>query len=151
MNARKLFFILIVSVLVFGSISGVSSALFLDFLDDSAKQPDTNVSIVGINFTIPAGYEESKVNNSTDEYGIVTVNHIYAGPEDIIDISVLYNGPVDKFEVLDKKHSPTTIAGKDGMYASADKYYNFIYKQDDKMVSIVARNQSIVEKVISGK
>lgn len=152
MNTRKLFFILIVSLTVVSSISAVSSALFLDFLDDATSEPDTPVTLDGINFTIPAGYKQDTVNNTTDEDGITTVEYIYGNDEGLmIVISFMYNAHADQIKKLDDEHTPKTMGDIDGQMSSGENFYNFVFVDSDRLISVVAHNESIVQKIVTGK
>lgn len=153
MNIKK---ILIISLCVFAIILSlnVASAGFFDGLFGS-DQP-TNVTISGINFTIPAGYDEdtsmSKVNEMADD-GQIMNSKSYTNGEFVIGISVSSYGGDGIYWNGDELFNTTqkTIAGKEG-YISHDSELDsdfFMYVDGDKGVIVSAHNETIIEDIIS--
>lgn len=148
-NKKILFTVLVLLCVLCGATS--SSALFLDFLDDLTKDPDVKVTVDEFNFTLPAGSSEVNSENRTED-GIEIINKVYVDDYGYpIDIAVAYN-PKDpsNFLIDSDSRKPITIGDVKGRYSADDDLFDFIYRENNKYVSIVAHNESIVYKMLTG-
>ncbi|RAP53572.1 MAG: hypothetical protein BZ138_00470 [Methanosphaera sp. rholeuAM270] len=140
----RVVFCLLIFLVVFSCLG-----YYFSFFGVSSGGEDSVVWLHGISFRVPAGYMMVESCNGTDDLGITTEDYIFANDEGyIIDLSILYNGNVENFRVDDSVHWPCSLGGRDGMASSGRNFFNFIFRVGDCQVSVLARNESVVEKFI---
>ena len=106
-----------------------------------------NITLDGVNLTLPPEYEKSEdtFNTVTDlirgQGNLIATTYTYENQEDIITVLILenyYNEPLKNF--VSSTEVNKTINGKTGFYEIENidniKYQTFTFKQDDKIVVI---------------
>lgn len=150
---RKIFAILSLAIVAVVCM-GTASALDLGSLfggEDAASETQ-NVTIDGINFTIPSSFEENKsmelVDAPMETIGIeYTVNEkTFADSKNIVSILVGdygdYKMSDDVLELMGGEK--TTMNGVDGYLGQKDGFHTFTYSKDDKLVAIVSTSSEII-------
>ena len=154
--------ILFIGVLALFAIVIVGSASAFDLgslLGDSSGGESQQVTIEGINFTIPEGYTE-QVNGSMDNEKLsagtltYTVNgktFVSLKNKDALAILVADYGDYNVTDqilqqVADEKK---TIAGQDGYVKVEGGFTIFSYEVNGDLVTISASNETVIEEVLS--
>lgn len=135
------------------SISAVSALGLDDLTGDSSPE---KVTIDGVDFNIPAGFEEDpelSLNGTVNEtMGIeyVTWGKTYSSNDALISLGV---ATYDDYEVDDT--IPSTIGGDklsvngvDGYEYDVSPFEGFIYAKDGKLVIITVSDANILEDIV---
>ena len=159
MQKRSILFIGVLAlfaIVIVGSASAFDlSSIFGGGSDDGAQQ----VTIEGINFTIPEGYSE-QVNSSMDNEKLSTGTFTYTvngktfvnlKSKAALAILVADYGDYNVTEkilqqVADEKK---TIAGQEGYVKVDGGFTIFSYEVNGDLVTISASNETVIEEVLS--
>lgn len=178
---KKLFTLLILAILAIVSIGGVYALDIGGLLSEDSENADSGLStdsetitIDGIDFNIPAGFEEF-VTNSTKQYnrtveGIAYFSTIknYDDNNDSISISVSKNpshkatqatakavggesetiNGIDGYLEYHPKNVTQFTSGKYIYTITIPPYYTFSYAQDDKLVVVTTTDKSYLSEVL---
>ena len=119
------------------------------------------VTIDGIDFNIPAGYEENvdlrKDNELMPIVGGFLINYNFRGYEadngDAIAIGVSTGNGFSLTEDVMFSMAPgatkKTINSHEGAFSKVDRGYRFMYLDGEKFVQVIVSDESIFEKVIT--
>ena len=119
------------------------------------------VTIDGIDFNIPAGYEENvdlrKDNELMPIMGGFLINYNFRGYEedngDAIAIGVSTGNGLSLTEDVMFSMAPgatkKTINSHEGAFSKVDGGYRFMYLDGEKFVQVIVSDESIFEKVIT--
>ena len=159
MQKRSIYFIGVLALFAI-VIVGSASAFDLNSLfgDSSASEPQ-QISIEGINFTIPEGYTE-EVNGSMDNeklsagsltYTVNGKSFVNLKTQDAAAIIVADYGDYNVTDqvlqqVADEKK---TIAGQEGYVKVDGGFTVFSYEVNGDLVTISASNENVIEEFLS--
>ena len=149
---RKILAILSV-LIVLASISAVSAFGMDDLLGGSSDEAK-NVTIDGMDFQIPAGFEEDPSYESVNEKSSVggleyTYNQKLFANDENQTVAILV-GDYGDYEVTDDviqviADEKQTIKGIDGFTTDKDGVYIFAYPKDGKLVVLTATEDNLFE------
>ena len=154
---KKLLSILAILIVV-GSVSAVS-AFDLGDIFGSGNEKQT-VTIEGLKFNIPEGYNETKVPDNVSSIfdmfnengGNLTVKSFTKNDDDtkVITITVAGNLSDSEMEFFGNSNgNKTTIAGINGtLNKELDDVTVFTYQKDGKAVSISTAGNDVIEEVL---
>ena len=154
MQNRKILFIGLLAIFAI-VIAGSVSAFDLGFL--SGDSGPEEITIEGINFTIPEGYKEDANNSFVNETASVgsltyTMNGKTFENDDGDAIAILiadygeYNGTDEVLQQVADK--PKTINGHDGYVKKDGIFTIFSYEEDGDLVTITASDEDIIDQVV---
>ena len=154
MQNRKILFIGLLAIFAI-VIAGSVSAFDLGFL--SGDSGPEEITIEGINFTIPEGYKEDANNSFVNETASVgsltyTMNGKTFENDDGDAIAILiadygeYNVTDEVLQQVEKKKK--TINGHDGYVKKDGIFTIFSYEEDGDLVTITASDEDIIDQVV---
>ena len=159
MQKRKFLFIGLIAlfaILIVGSASAFDLSSL--FGDSSSNGPTEQVTIEGINFTVPEEYTKnpkSFLNNVTTKVGSVsyTMNGQSFENEkgDALAIVVSDYDGVNVTEQAVKETGGTkkTISGHDGYFKKDGDFYVFSYIEKGDFVTVSASDEKLIEQIIA--
>lgn len=156
---RKIFAILSLAIVAIVCM-GTASAFDLGSVfggGDASTAETQNVTIGGIDFSIPASFDENKslelVDEKMETAGIdYTVNEkSFYDSKDFVSILVADYGDynVDDNVLKLMGGEKTTIGGVEGYLGQTDGFNNFNYQKDGKLITIVSTSDKIIEDFIA--
>lgn len=113
----------------------------------------TTVTLNGVDFNIPAGYEEipDRQEHSEEEFGKLD-GKVYTNDQNkTISIGVMEIEGINNLAWTNEMSYDgyDTINGKEGKYSTSNEYgYEFIYLEDGKSVIVVADDKETVSEVV---
>ena len=154
MQNRKILFIGLLAIFAI-VIAGSVSAFVLGFL--SGDSGPEEITIEGINFTIPEGYKEDANNSFVNETASVgsltyTMNGKTFENDDGDAIAILI-ADYGEYNVTDEvlqqvADKPKTINGHDGYVKKDGIFTIFSYEEDGDLVTITASDEDIIDQVV---
>lgn len=158
MQKRKMVFIGLLAIFAIAIVGSASAFDLSSFLgDDSSDSESQEVSIRGINFTIPEGYNESEngsFENLTSTAGSLTYTmdgKTFENKKDAVAIIVAdygdYNVTEDILQqiAVEKK----TYASQEGYVKVDGNFTVFSYSVDGDLVTISASDESVIEEILA--
>lgn len=141
--------VILIAIMAVGSVSAFDLGSI--FGDSDADQNQT-VTIGGIDFNIPAGFNEvenqSTVNETVDQGAISFINNgkVFENETDVIAILVADYGD---YKITDEivgsvAGDAKTINGVNGYFKTDGIYKVFSYAKDNKLVAISSTDESII-------
>lgn len=157
---RKIFAILSLAIIAIVCVGTASALDFGSLLggDDEAEAAETqNVTIGGIDFAIPAAFEENKSLELVDEpmqsgeVEYIVNEKTFVNSDDVVSILV---GDYGEYKVTDELlelmgGEKTKIGDVDGYLDEDNGFYTFSYPKDDKLVAIVSSSDKILEDFVA--
>ena len=154
MQNRKILFIGLLAIFAI-VIAGSVSAFDLGFLSGGSGPEE--ITIEGINFTIPEGYKEDANNSFVNETASVgsltyTMNGKTFENDDGDAIAILI-ADYGEYNVTDEvlqqvADKPKTINGHDGYVKKDGIFTIFSYEEDGDLVTITASDEDIIDQVV---
>ena len=154
MQKRSILFIRLLAIFAI-VIAGSVSAFDLGFL--SGDSGPEEITIEGINFTIPEGYKEDANNSFVNETASVgsltyTMNGKTFENDDGDAIAILI-ADYGEYNVTDEvlqqvADEPKTINGHDGYVKKDGMFTIFSYEEDGDLVTITASDEDIIDQVV---
>ena len=154
MKKRSILFIGLLAIFAI-VIAGSVSAFDLGFL--SGDSGPEEITIEGINFTIPEGYKEDANNSFVNETASVgsltyTMNGKTFENDDGDAIAILI-ADYGEYNVTDEvlqqvADEPKTINGHDGYVKKDGMFTIFSYEEDGDLVTITASDEDIIDQVV---
>lgn len=154
MQKRSILFIGLLAIFAI-VIAGSVSAFDLGFL--SGDSGPEEITIEGINFTIPEGYKEDANNSFVNETASVgsltyTMNGKTFENDDGDAIAILI-ADYGEYNVTDEvlqqvADKPKTINGHDGYVKKDGIFTIFSYEEDGDLVTITASDEDIIDQVV---
>ena len=154
MQNRKILFIGLLAIFAIVIVGSVS-AFDLGFL--SGDSGPEEITIEGINFTIPEGYKEDANNSFVNETASVgsltyTMNGKTFENDDGDAIAILI-ADYGEYNVTDEvlqqvADKPKTINGHDGYVKKDGIFTIFSYEEDGDLVTITASDEDIIDQVV---
>ena len=143
-------------------VAGMSTACALDLNDLSnvlLSSPEENVTVCGINFTVPEGYSEIE-NESVDSEPLgvplldvnISTKSFMNEKGDVLILSasssdVPANDDYAK-DAAGEEGNRTTINGVDGYQYNDPDFYGFTFAKDGKLVIISASDKEVFNDVV---
>ena len=154
MQKRSILFIGLLAIFAI-VIAGSVSAFDLGFL--SGDSGPEEITIEGINFTIPEGYKVDANNSFVNETASVgsltyTMNGKTFENDDGDAIAILI-ADYGEYNVTDEvlqqvADEPKTINGHDGYVKKDGMFTIFSYEEDGDLVTITASDEDIIDQVV---
>lgn len=161
MQKRSILFIgllAIFAIVIVGSASAFDLGSLLG--DDSSDSEPQQITIEGINFTVPEGYTVD-LNNSFDNqkasvgsltYTINGKTLVNKNSADAVAIIIADYGDYNVTDDVLKQtvgNNKTTIAGQDGYVKVDNGFTVFSYEVNGDLVSISTSDESVIEEILS--
>lgn len=149
---NKKFLIIIALIGIFAVLSVSAADVDNSTLDNGTK----NITLDGINFTIPEGFSENvslrSLNKSNDNLFIHYTTNSKTYENGTVSISMLV-AVYDDAEMTDEIVSTiggqkTTINGVNGYLGTSKGYPTFSYEKDNKLATVASNDPDIFSKVI---
>ena len=154
MKERKILFIGMLAIFAI-VIAGSASAFDLNFFGNDSSPEE--VTIEGLNFTIPDGYKEVKngtLENEKVSMGSVTYvmnakSYMNSDGDDFAILIADYGDYNVTDDVL-KQIAPTekTVNGHKGYVKTDDNYTIFVYEEEGDLVTISASDENIFDQIV---
>ncbi len=148
--------LVILAIVCTGSVSALDLGSMLGWGDSSSD--GGKITIDGVDFNIPAGFEEAKDqamdNETEDNSDITTITNgktFTKGDDEVISIGVAtyvgyeVNDTIAEY-VGDEKLS---INGVDGYSYGSGIFDGFVYANDGKLVIITTTNETLLDEVVA--
>ena len=142
-------------------IGGLIIVAILILVVGIASLNSGDISLNGVNFNIPDGFEENvdlrKDNELMPIVGGFLINYNFRGYEadngDAIAIGVSTGNGLSLTEDVMFSMAPgatkKTINSHEGAFSKVDRGYRFMYLDGEKFVQVIVSDESIFEKVIT--
>ncbi|MBQ9026143.1 MAG: hypothetical protein IJ104_07200 [Methanobrevibacter sp.] len=156
MDIKKIFYICLIFIVAASCITAVSSA-FLESQGITPFSQDTNVTVEGFTFLIPAGYGEDMTvhEDNVEDDGIISSDRTYFNENaDLVGVTVMYakNGGDLNLEIFKEPNSiEKTIDGKKGYLDKSEEVeglYFFTYVENNKAIMLSAPDEATFSQMI---
>ena len=151
---NKKIFAIFALVLVAISITAVSAFDLGGLIGGDSTSEAQNVTLRGIDFTIPAGYDEDEIyaidGEVNESSGVTYTSWGKTYENDDGDIVSLLVAEYDGVEVDDEMPAyigsdKMTVNGVDGYKYDVDPFYGFTYAMDGKLVIITSNVKDVFD------
>ena len=144
--------IILVAIVAIGSVSAFDLGSLFGGSDDSSQ--NQTVTIAGIDFNVPAGYNEdtnqSIVNQTVEENGFTITNNLKAFINSNNTVVAILVAEYKEFNITDDivgivAGDAKTINNVSGYMKTDDNNYKvFSYIKDNKLVVISTNNENVI-------
>lgn len=148
---RKIY-ITILAVFAVVLCAGTASAGMFDIFESGEN---TTVTLDGIDFNIPAGFEEDpkfEIVNKTQSAGVdfIMNGKTYTKGNDVVSLLVSDYGEhkVDLEVIESLGGNATTVNGVDGYVGVDGEFYTFSYPVNGKLVVLSSNKQALFEEFV---
>ena len=155
MNMKKILSIGLILIAVSCTVAAVSA---IDTASGEMSLVNNNLTINGINFNVPDGYEQVDTDDDKDDADGEDIDgtHVdlatsaeFKNGADKLEVEVGIKSNDAKIESINpSEFEPKQIKDKVGFIKNDDGKVKFEYLQDGKLVKIEAANEDIINQVI---